>query len=82
MNKSILTLILSSLFVVLLASCGSKYNRIKFPDPNETNKDVYGNKGGDPITVAEPTKPDPAVGEISKPNAGKFREQIEASIQK
>lgn len=70
------------LFVALLSACGSKYNKIKFPDPNEGNSEVYGNVGGEPLTVAEPSKADPAVGEVSKEAAPKFREQIEAGIQK
>ena len=83
MNKSVVRIIASSLFVVaVLSSCGSKYNKLKFHDPNEGNTDVYGNIGGDPLTVTTPSKADPAVGEITKEAAPKFKEQIQAVVQK
>ena len=81
MNKPFVKVILVSIFALILASCGSKYNKLKFKDPNDGDKTVYGDVGGEPLTVTTPSKPDPSVGEISKPNAGKFREQIEATIQ-
>jgi len=83
MNKSVLRVIASSFFVVaVLSSCGSKYNKIKFPDPNADNTEVYGNIGGDPLTVETPSKADPAVGAITKEAAPKFKEQIEESVQR
>lgn len=83
MNKSILRIIASTFFVTaILSSCGSKYNKIKFDDPNADNKEVYGNVGGEPLTVETPSKPDAAVGAISKEATPKFKEQIEATIQK
>ncbi|MBC7388182.1 MAG: hypothetical protein H7329_03130 [Opitutaceae bacterium] len=81
MNKYLVKLIILSIFSLVLASCGSKYNKLKFKDPNDGDKAIYGDIGGEPLTVTTPSKPDPLVGEISKPNAGKFREQIEATIQ-
>lgn len=83
MNKSVLNIIASTVFTVaVLSSCGSKYNKIKFEDPNADNSEVYGNIGGEPLTVENPSKGDPAVGEITKEAAPKFREQIEASVQR
>lgn len=81
MNKPLVKLFVFFLFSLILASCGSKYNKIKFKDPHDGDKEIYGNIGGEPLHVSNPSKPDPLVGEISKPNAGKFREQIEATIQ-
>ena len=81
MNKPAFKLIFLAVFALSIASCGSKYNKLKFKDPNEGDKEIYGNIGGEPLHVSNPSKPDPSVGEISKPNAGKFREQIEATIQ-
>jgi len=83
MNKSVVTFISTFLFAVaFLSSCGSKYNKIKFHDPNEGSTEIYGNIGGEPLTVTEPSKSDPAVGDIAKEAAPKFREQIEATVQK
>jgi hypothetical protein len=83
MNRSVLRIIASTLFVAgILSACGSKHNKIKFEDPNRDNKEVYGNIGGEPLTVETPSKPDAAVGEISKEAAPKFKEQIEATVQK
>jgi hypothetical protein len=83
MNRSVLGIIASSLFVTaILCACGSKHNKIKFEDPNLDNKEVYGNVGGEPLTVETPSKADPAVGEILKQVAPKFKEQIEATVQK
>lgn len=83
MNKSVLRIFASALFVTaIVSSCGSKYNKIKFEDPNGGNKEVYGNVGGEPLTVETPSKADAAVGAVSKEAAPKFKEQIEASVQK
>ena len=83
MNKSVLRVIALSLFAVaVLSSCGSKYNKTKFSDPNADNSEIYGNVGGEPLTVENPSKPDPAVGEITKEASPKFKEQIEASVQR
>ena len=83
MNKSILSVIATSLLAVaVLSSCGSKYNKLKFDDPNSENKEVYGDVGGEPLTVATPSKADPSVAEISKEGTPKFREAVEASVQK
>ena len=81
MNKPVLKFIFLSIFTLILASCGSKYNKVKFKDPHDGDTEIYGNIGGEPLTVTTPSKPDPSVGEISKPHAGKFLEQIEATIQ-
>lgn len=83
MNRSVLSIFASTLFVAaILSSCGSKYNKIKFDDPNADNKEVYGNVGGEPLTVETPSKADTAIGAISKEAAPKFKEQIEATVQK
>ena len=83
MNRSVLRIIASTLFVTaILSSCGSKYNKIKFDDPNADNKEIYGNIGGEPLTVETTSKPDAAVGAISKEGTSKFKEQIEATVQK
>ena len=83
MNRSVLSIFASTLFVTaILSSCGSKYNKIKFEDPNSENKEVYGNVGGEPLTVEKPSKADPTIGAITKEAAPKFKEQIEATVQK
>ncbi len=83
MNKSILSVIASSLFAVaILSSCGSKYNKTKFEDPNAENETVYGNVGGEPLTVETPSKADPSVAAISKEGTPAFREAVEKSVQK
>ena len=81
MNKLFVKLIILSIFSLVMASCGSKYNKVKFKDPNEGDKTVYGDVGGEPLTVTTPSKPDPTVAAISKPNNAKFLEQIEATVQ-
>ena len=82
MKKSVITLLSFAVLAISISSCGSKWNKLKFKDPNADNKDVYGVKGGEPIQLSGKYTPDPAVAELSKEGTPKFREQIEASIQR
>lgn len=82
MNKSVLRVIGFLLFVTAtLASCGSKYNKLKFHDPNEGNTEIY-SEGTEPKQLAEPAKPDAAQGEEVKKIASDFRGVVEKSIEK
>ena len=83
MNRSVLRIIASTLFVAaILSSCGSKYNKTKFDDPNVDNKEVYGNIGGAPLTEETPSKADASIGAISKEAIPKFKDQVDATVQK
>ena len=83
MNKFASKIVLASFVgMSLLSSCGSKYNKTKFKDPNEGSQKVYGDIGGEPLTVTTPSVADPSVGEISKEATPKFREEVEKAFQK
>ena len=84
MNNSVIKLSACFLLTLVLGtSCGSKYNKTKFEDPNAENADVYGDVNNtEPLQLANPAAADPAVGAISKEVAPKFRERIEQTIQR
>jgi hypothetical protein len=83
MNKSFSKAILSAIFMTAVVSaCGSKYNKLKFKDPNGGKTEIYGNIGGEPVQLSGEYKGDPAVAELSKEATPAFRERVEASVQK
>ncbi len=82
MSKSVFNFVSCAVLAIAFCSCGSKYNKIKFKDPHAGSKEIYGNIGGEPVQLAGPFTPDPAVKELSTEATPKFRELVEASIQK
>lgn len=80
MKKSAITFLSFAVLAIAASSCGSKWNKLKFKDPNADNKDVYGVKGGEPIQLSGKYTPDATVAELSKAATPKFREQVEASV--
>lgn len=82
MRKSVFTLVSCAILALTVTSCGSKMAKLKFKDPNAGSKEIYGDIGGEPRQLSGTYVPDPAVAAVSKEATPKFREQVEASIQK
>ena len=84
MNNTVLRILSASfLAVILFTSCGSKYNKTKFKDPNFESPEIYGEVGNpEPLQLARPYTPDTNVAAESKEVTPKFREKVEQSVQR